>query len=246
MPPPDGRGPVLAVCGLTAETRIAGGEGVRTVAGGGRSDALAATIEREIAAGCCALISFGIGGALSEALVPGSIVVASAVLHDSTTHAVDERWSRALMRGLPTAVLAPLAGSDSVLLEAADKAALHSKTGAAIVDMESHIAARLAAEYRLPFVALRAVADPAGRSLPPAASIAMRAGGGIDYAAVLRSLIGDPRQLPRLLRIGLDAQRALRSLDRAHRALGVRLGYADLDQLPLDVVREHVLRGPLG
>ncbi len=41
------------------------------------------------------------------------------------------------------------------------KAALHSETGAAAVDMESHIAAAYAAEAGLPFAALRVISDPA-------------------------------------------------------------------------------------
>ncbi len=243
MPRPAGA--VLAVCGLATEARIAQGPGVRTVAGGGRADLLADAIEREIRAGVLGLISFGVAGALVDGLRPGSIVVADCVVDGSSRHPVHEAWSDAMARRLPGVHRLSLAGSDSIVAAAVDKAALHTATGAGIVDMESHIAARLAVRHDLPFVVLRAVADPAGRSMPPAALVAMNPGGGVAIGAVLRSLARDPLQLQQLLRIGLDAQRALRSLDRAHRALGAGLGYPDLDELPLDVVREDVLRGPL-
>ncbi len=242
---PDPAAAVLAVCGLAAEAAIARGPGVRTVVGGGRSNALAAAIEHEIRAGARAVISFGVAGALVDGLQPGALVVADAVVDGSIRYPVDTAWSDAIARRLPGAHRLVLAGSGTIVAGVADKVALHSATGAGAVDMESHVAATSAARHGLPFVVLRAIADPADRSLPPAALIAMNAKGGVDLRGVLGSLARDPFQLPRLLRIGLDAQRALRSLDRAHRTLGVRLGYLDLDELPLDVVREDVLRGPL-
>ena len=241
---PNGTGAVVAVCGLTSEARIARGAGVRTIAGGGRSTALARAIEEEIEAGACGLISFGVAGALVAGLAPGSLVIPEVVVHGAANYRTDPRWSAALAACLPGAHRGMLAGSDSIAATREEKVALHLATGAAIVDMESHVAARLAARHGLPFAVLRAVADPLDRALPAAALVAMDANGGLALGAVLASLLRDPRQLPRLLRIGLDAQRALRSLDRAHRALGVRLGYPDLDQLSLDVIREDVLRGP--
>ncbi len=102
--------------------------------------------------------------------------------------------------------------------------------------MESHVAARVAAEHGLPFFALRAIADPLARTLPPATLIAMRPDGGIDLHAVMRSVAHRPRQLPQLMRIGLDARRALGALARGRRLLGDRLGYADLDELVLHVI----------
>ena len=56
-------------------------------------------------------------------------------------------------------------GSREVVAAQACKAALRSETGAAAVDMESHIAAAYAAEAGLPFAALRVISDPATRAL---------------------------------------------------------------------------------
>ena len=58
-----------------------------------------------------------------------------------------------------------LAGVEQVVAARACKAALRSETGAAAVDMESHIAAAYAAEAGLPFAALRVISDPATRAL---------------------------------------------------------------------------------
>ncbi len=206
------------------------------MAGGGSSLALANAIERELAAGAAAIISFGIAGALVSQLAPGALIVASTIVGSAENFPVDAQWTSALLRRLPAAIEAPLAGRDTLVGDPDSKARLHTETGASAVDMESHIAARAAAEHGLPFVALRAIADPLARTLPPAALIAMRADGGIDLHAVLRSVAHSPRQLPQLLRIALDAQRALGTLARGRRLLGNRLGYADLDELVLHVI----------
>ena len=209
---------------------------MRTLAGGGRSQTLADAIERELAAGAGAIISFGIAGALTSDLGPGALIAASTVVGTAENFPVDARWTSALLRLLPEAIPAPLAGRDRVIAEPEAKSRLRVETGASAVDMESHVAARLAAEHGLPFAALRAVADPLTRTLPPAALIGLRADGGIDLHAVMRSLAQRPSQLQQLFSIALDTRRALRALGGARRLLGSRLGYADLDELVLHVI----------
>jgi adenosylhomocysteine nucleosidase len=117
----------------------------------------------------------------------------------------------------------------------AEKADLHQTTGALAVDMESHIVARVAQRRHLPFTATRVICDPAHHALPPAARIAMKADGGIDLAAVLRSLLAQPSQLPALALTGWEAERSFRSLLRGHRRLGPGLCGPDLGELPVDV-----------
>ena len=92
------------------------------------------------------------------------------------------------------------------------KAALHSETGAAAVDMESHIAAAYAAEAGLPFAALRVIADPASRALPVLAMAAIKPNGDIDLRKVLRGVARDPSSLRALVSTGIDFNRALRTL----------------------------------
>lgn len=236
MRAPDASGAVLAVCGLAVEARLAGQSGVRTVVGGGRSEALAMAIEREVAAGVVAIISFGVAGALDAALQPGALVIATSIVGPDRTWPVDAAWARVLRTRLPHASTAPIAGSEVVVTDPATKRLLQVRRGAFAVDMESETAARIAAHHRLPFAALRAIADPVDRALPSAATVAMRPDGTVDLPAVLRAIARQPSQLPQLLRIGRDAQRALRGLGDGRRALGRGLGYLDLDQLLVDVV----------
>ena len=102
--------------------------------------------------------------------------------------------------------------------------------------MESHVAARAAARHGLPFTALRVVTDPAGRALPHAASVGMRADGHVDLPAILASLARDPRQLPGLIRTGLDARSAFAALLRCRQLLGPGFGSdSGLDLARLDL-----------
>ncbi len=229
------RARVVAVCGLAVEARIAAGDGVVTVAGGGRSAELAIAIEACIAARAQPLLSFGMARALDAALRPGTLVVADAVISGDDRYGTDDRWSLSL-REATGAVSGVIAAGDAMVVDAAAKRRLRVTTGAVAVDMESQVVARIARRHALPFAVFRAIADPAERSLPSAATVAMKPGGGIDLAAVLGSIARSPRQLPQLIAIGLDTRRALRALGRGRRLLGGGLGHADLDQLRVDVI----------
>ncbi len=124
--------------------------------------------------------------------------------------------------------LATIAAVDRPLESLGEKHALYAKTGAVAADMESHIAARLAIEHGLPFVALRVVADPAARAVPPAALAGMRKDGRVDVGAVLVSLARQPGQLPAMIGLAADTRRAMSQLFRCHRLLGPGFGFFDL------------------
>ena len=216
--------PILVVVGLVAEARIAAGPGVVTVAGGGDAAGLALAIEAALDRGVRAVISFGIAGGLASGVPPGTVLIGRAV-HDGTRRSpADAGWIAQLSTLLPAARLGDLVGVDAAVAGADAKAALHRHTGAAAVDMESHVAARLAAQNGIPFAALRVVADPAERTLPPAALVGMRADGTTDLGAVLRSLGREPRQLAALVRTGFDARAALAALAASRTALIQVLG----------------------
>jgi adenosylhomocysteine nucleosidase len=96
---------------------------------------------------------------------------------------------------------------------------LSARTGASAVDLESGAVARVAARHRLPFAVLRAVCDPAQRSLPPAALAALNSEGAIRTLSVLGSIVARPWQIPALLRLALDAALARHALARSARIL---------------------------
>lgn len=230
---------ILAVTGLERERRIltgsGAGAGIEVIVGGG--DALRLEREADTAAGrASGIISIGIAGALTAELKPGAWVVADAVRGADLAMPTDQAWRERLLARLPGAAQGLVLGAGAIVATAAEKADLHRTTGAIAVDMETHVAARVAARHRLPFAVARVVSDAADRTLPPAARVGMRADGGIDLPAVLRSLLADPLQLPALIRTGLEAERGFRMLLRGYRRLGSRLGGPDFGELPVDVV----------
>jgi hopanoid-associated phosphorylase len=225
---------IIAVAGLERERRIVDGPGVDAIAGGGDRQRLEALLEAR-AAKAHGLISIGIAGGLAPGLSAGSWVLADEVLADGRPMPTDVRWTQRLAARLPAAVRGVFLGVDAIVANSAGKADLQRTTGALAVDMESHIAARVAQRHGLPFAAARVVCDPAHRTLPPAARVAMKPDGRVDLLAVMRSLLRHPGQLPGLIQTGRDAERAFGSLLRGQRRLGPGLCGPDLDQLALDV-----------
>jgi hopanoid-associated phosphorylase len=223
----DLRAPVLVVCGLAFETAIAAGPGVVAVCGPGPArvaaaiDALAGG--RGAHAGWAGILSFGCAGALDPALRAGDCVLASCVVGGADTFAADPAWMQALRERLPRARCGTLAGLDAPLASSAAKAQLWQAGGALAVDMESHAAALAARRLDLPFAAVRAVLDPAWRSLPPCALAALREDGGTDPAALLRTLALAPGQVGPLALLALDAWRARRTLRRVRAQLDAAL-----------------------
>jgi adenosylhomocysteine nucleosidase len=225
---------VLVACGLALEARIAAGKRVRSVAGGVDRQRLASELERAVTSGATAVISFGVAGALAPGIAPGTWIVGRGVHTAAGYRACDVAWTAQLVERLPGALVGDLAGSDRPVADVNAKRALHAATSALAVDTESHVVAAVAAAHALPFAAFRVVADPAMRSLPPAALVGLTAGGTVDIAAVLRSLVRTPSQLPLLVRTAWDARVAFAALRRGRRRVGVRFG-CDLRALDLDV-----------
>ena len=137
---------------------------------------------------------------------------------------------------MPDAHSGPIHADGKMILTAADKRALHAATGAIAVDMESHIAARVAARHGLPFAILRVISDDTAHDLPAAVQKGMQPDGGMAVGPVIMSLLRDPRQLPGLIRTAIDAERGFRALFRGFDVLaGVGFGLPDLGDLSLDI-----------
>jgi hopanoid-associated phosphorylase len=216
----------LVVTGAAFEARIAAGAGVSVVCSGGNATQLRSTLDAIDPTRFCAVISFGLAGGLDPALRAGDLIVGSHVTSGGDTWQATPTFAGALTSAFHTvtANLRSLAGVDAPVMDAGGKAALHTATGAAAVDMESHITARFAASRNLPWSSLRVVCDPAHRPLPPLAKQALKTNGRIDFPIVLKSLARDPRQTLPMIRIGRDTAVAVAALRRARRLLGFGLG----------------------
>ena len=196
------------VTGLTAEARLARPLGL-TRAGGGWPDGAEAAAEWLVGQGADGLLSFGLAGGLDPVLRPGDIVVPASVREGDRVISTDPRLSARF--GTPRGVL--LAGT-TIVAEAGEKARLFAQTGAIAIDLESGAVARVAARHGLPFAVMRAICDPAGRSLPPAALAALDKAGAIGLWRVLASVARRPGQVPALIALGRDAAAARAALQR--------------------------------
>ena len=208
--------PVLIVTGLVQEARIAAGPGMIVICSSSdpaQLRALLATLDPTSFRG---VISFGVAGGLDPSLKSGDVVVATEVLSGDTRFlaglALNEEMIASAALKRRRVVRGGLAGVEQVVAATACKAALHSETGAAAVDMESHIAAAYATAAGIPFAALRVISDPASRSLPALAKSAIKPNGDIDLRKVLHGLARNPATLRALVSTGIDFNRALRSL----------------------------------
>jgi adenosylhomocysteine nucleosidase len=231
----------VAVTGLAFEARIVAGPGVTVVCGGGQIQ-LRRSLEAAIRKGCHGVLSFGIAGGLAPHLKPGACVVARNIIAEHGRYPSDSAWAQSLigMRTSPFGALqdvsfGDIAGTDAPVASVEAKRKLYAHTGAVAVDMESHIAARIAVEHHVPFAAFRVITDPSDRALPPAALVATNADGGVDYQAIIRSLIARPGQVPMLVRLALDSWAARRALIPSRRFLGPNLGLPELGEHLLDV-----------
>jgi hopanoid-associated phosphorylase len=187
------------------------------IAAVGGDTAKAETAVRGFArAGVAGLVSFGIAGGLDPTLVPGDIVLADRVLAPAgNAYLTDESWRlvvAAALAGAGPVRHGAVAGVEVALARPADKAALHVRTAALAVDMESHAVAVAAAEAGLPLLVLRAVADPVGRAIPSSALAGIGPDGRRRPFAVLAGLVARPWQVAGLMRIAGDSAAAMHSL----------------------------------
>ncbi|USI71668.1 phosphorylase family protein [Sphingomonas morindae] len=236
---------ILIACGLKREAGLFRGEGVVTVAGGGDPARLEAELEAH-AGSARAIVSLGLAGGLAPLLAAGDWVVGTVapsgaerrewsvgagagrqgpvrIAGEASSNAQQSEFNRAwinrLARTLPGAMVGRIHADGAMIAYAAEKRERHAATRAIACDMESHIAARVAARHDLPFAVARVVCDPAHRSLPHAARVGMGRDGGLAAAAIALSVLTRPWQIPKLIALARDAAKARRALKAGFRLL---------------------------
>lgn len=214
---------MLVATGFRREARIVAQPGVVVIAGGGVEADLEEKLETQ-AEGAIGIVSFGLAGALRDGLDIGDWVVAMR-LAGAVEAETDAAWRDAALARLPRA-RSGIAYADGRMIDSvAEKRRLGIETGASVVDMESHIAARVAQRHGLPFAVIRCVSDRVDHVLPHAITVSMGPGGAIDGMAMLGSLFRQPRQLPDLLATMVHAASAFRALAAGSDMLGQQLSF---------------------
>ncbi|HHQ49684.1 MAG TPA: hypothetical protein ENK19_12480, partial [Acidobacteria bacterium] len=179
---------------------------------------------RLVATGIHGLVSWGSAAGLDPTLEPGTVILPERILPDAGPPLEAHRpWLSAIMEALVPTVphrSGDLAETPKVLADPAAKIELGRRTGAVAADMESAAVARVAIEAGVPWIAVRAIADPAGQALPAAVLDAVGEDGVIDPAAVIRSAATSLSGIRSLLRLRHQHMAAARSMRRLARRTG--------------------------
>lgn len=174
-----------------------------------------------------ALVSWGCAAALDPTLNPGDLVLPDHILApDGFEHTVCFEWHERVRRALAPVLritTGPLLGSSKIIAGSAEKQELHLDRGAIAVDMESASVASVAKARGLPFLAVRAIADPARMSLPDSVTIAMDERGDVKLPKLLRHALAHPADFIALARLGKAFYAATDTLRRTALILGTDL-----------------------
>ncbi|WP_156302738.1 phosphorylase, partial [Methylogaea oryzae] len=173
--------------------------------------------------GASALLSWGCCAALAPQLSPGALLLPEALLDRERRIHSDQAWRERLHAALSphlTVRGGALTQSADIVATPADKAALAQASGAIGVDMESAAVAHVAHHRRIPFVAIRAVADPLGMALPHAVLENTDEDGDTRIGGLLLSLARRPTELPALLSLGRHFSAAMASLRHTAKLAG--------------------------
>lgn len=214
---------LAALCGFTAEARLARRFGLIAFATGGDA-ARGQVLATQAADAADGVLSFGIAGALAPRLVAGTLLLPRMVIAANGARlAADAQFHGRVLAALAAAGLHAETGDllalEAVVVTPHAKAAQHARHGALAVDLESQHAARAAEAAGKPFLVLRAVADPASRGLPPAVLVGLHPSGRTAPGRVFASLLRQPGQIRALVATARDTRRALSALRAALTAL---------------------------
>ncbi|WP_432740404.1 phosphorylase [Methylobacter sp. G7] len=179
---------------------------VLAYSGAGANNAQAAS-ELLIAQGATCLISWGCAAALSETLKPGDLVLADNLIDaDNAQFSIHSDWhsnTRNLLSSTLKVHTGSLVESNTIVATTQDKKHLYAQTGAIALDMETVAIAKVARQNSLPFLAIRAIADPVSMDLPKAINHSLNNGGDIVLSKLLLYIARHPTELPGLIRLGL-------------------------------------------
>ena len=166
--------------------------------------------------GAKALASWGSAGGLIPGVLPGTLILPQEVLAaNGSVYSADGEWYERLCKRLTAHVnfrRGSLAESPAILTSSSGKTALFKRTGAVAVDMESAAVAAVAHHGGVPFVAIRAVADPADTIIPKSILSAIDEFGQLRPFRLLRGLLRHPMDLLTVVRLGHDFRVAQVSL----------------------------------
>ena len=218
--------------GLVKKSVIQGGatclpEGILLEISGNGAEHGRLAAETLIKDGATSLLTWGSAGGLHPSLSPGSLIIPEKVLlPNQTGFDVDVAWHKRLFTCLSEHFklhTGPLFQSPTILTSPLEKGKLFRQHGAIAVDMESAAVAAVARQENVPFVVLRAVADPADMIIPASTLAATDEHGRLRLLRLLKSLARHPEEFSLLFRLGRNFYAAMNTLASVRRITGKKL-----------------------
>jgi len=170
------------------------------------------------------IISLGFGGALHEGLAAGDLIWASRVYFLRNKASGKETPEISDISLSESKIIADrLAGSISIhegcivtLEHLMPKLEIRKRLPEGIsfpvCDMETFVLARTAITSRIPFFAARAISDTASQEIPPELLDVNKISGDVAYFRLLKSVLRKPGLAKDIVRLGINSEKAARSL----------------------------------
>lgn len=161
-----------------------------------------------------ALLIAGVCGGLDPSLSPGALILSRSVIAPTRPALAPNAILLELVRRALRSRDVAFVSSTLITLERpagtrAEKVDVWNQYGAAGVDMETYAVVEAAEASHIPWVALRAVLDPASSSLP----LGLRSlGEHVDESEILRRFARRPLDWPAYGRLAWQEMRAVRAL----------------------------------
>lgn len=163
-----------------------------------------------------------------------------------------EHWRSMLPRETIGNAGGSILGLDTPAYTSEEKAHWRERTGALLVDTESHAFAAACERFRLPWVVVRAASDRRHESLPAASARWVDAAGETVLNHVLIDLVRAPSLLPALIRLGRRGSVATRmvgarieAISRAATLAADASTQTEIVRPPITVLPPEVLGAPL-
>lgn len=179
--------------------------------------------ELAVSKGATQLMSWGCAAALSPDLKMGDLILADSVIssdgQETSVNAVWHQKARSVLGSDVAVYKGALIASEKIVSTAQAKQEIYAKTGAVALDMESSAIAEVATHYALPFLAVRAIADPSSMNLPNALENSLNEKGEVAITRIIKSLVLNPKEIPHLIQIGQCFQIAKKTLSNVAKQL---------------------------
>jgi adenosylhomocysteine nucleosidase len=206
-------------------------------AGTGPNNAIKAT-ELLLAKGSTKLISWGCAAALDHSLNAGDLCLPKIIIAENQqrypTHSDWQQHTTKLLSELQAIHSDPLSESHSLVSTRSEKKVLRDAFGSVALDMESAAIAEIAQKANIPYLVIRAIADPSDMDMPDAIPYALNNEGTVDIKKLIIYLLTHPDEIPSLIKLGIAFQSARRTLKYAAHALESIIDFPAIQEFQLD------------